>query len=262
MLVLPGSTDFLSSAGDYQPLVSVFLRHVRNTVLPPDVKLIAISISDPIELYMLASLVFSLAVTMPVFAFEVYRFVNPALEDKERRTVVPFVSSVSVLFVVGAVFGFFVFFPLFVTAMFPFFTAVGAELMFSIMDFYNLLFFTLIVSGILFTVPAFFAILTKFGILHTSTFTKKRKYVYLGLVALAMLISPGAAPQANLFLFLALAALFEVSMLVGRKFEHRTTVPATNPLQLHLFGQPTCRFCKSTAEAGSSFCPRCKRAIM
>jgi sec-independent protein translocase protein TatC len=256
MLALPGNTDFLALTGDYQPLMSVFLRTVREMNLPPDVRLIALQIGDPITLYVMAAFVFSLAITMPVLAYEIYKFVDPALHPHEKKAIYPFVAVVLALFIAGAFFGYFFLFPAFVYSMFPFFTAVGAEMMFSIMDFYNILFFTIIVSGLIFTIPAFFVLLVKFDIIHTKMFSRKRKYVYLGIVVLAMLITPGATPQGNLFLTIALVALFEISMFMGKRYERH---PATSSIKL--FQKPTCKFCNKEVDGKSSFCPNCRKSL-
>jgi sec-independent protein translocase protein TatC len=256
MLVLPGNTDFFAMTGDYQPLMSVFLRTVRDMILPQDVRLIALQIGDPITLYVMAALVFSISITMPVLAYEIYKFVDPALYQHEKKALYSFVAVVSALFFAGAFFGFFFLFPAFVLSMFPFFTAVGAEMIFSIMDFYNMLFFTIIISGVIFTIPAFFVLLVKFGIIRTGMFSRKRKYVYLGIVVLAMLITPGATPQGNLFLSVALVALFEVSMFMGKRYECRLTLPA-----FKLFPKQTCRFCNKEVDDKSSFCPNCQKSL-
>jgi sec-independent protein translocase protein TatC len=262
MLVLPGNADFLALTNNYQPLMSVFLRTVRDMVLPQDVRLIALQIEDPITLYVMSALVFSIAITMPVLAYEVYKFVDPALHPHEKKAIYPFVSIVTVLFIAGGLFGFFFLFPAFVYSMFPFFTAVGAEMIFSIMDFYNLLFFTIIISGVIFTIPAFFVLLVKFGIVHTKMFSRKRKYVYLGIVVLAMLITPGATPQGNLYLSVALIALFEVSMFMGKRYErHRYERHPNNLTPFNLFPTPTCRFCNKEVDGNSDFCPACKRSL-
>jgi sec-independent protein translocase protein TatC len=245
MLVLPGNTDFFAMTGDYQPLMSVFLKAVRETNLPPDVRLIALQIGDPITLYVMA-----------VLAYEIYKFVDPALHSHERKAMYPFVAVVFTLFITGAIFGYFFLFPAFVYSMFPFFTAVGAEMVFSIMDFYNLLFFTIIVSGLIFTIPAFFVLLVKFGVIHTSVFNRKRKYVYLGIVVLAMLITPGATPQGNLYLSIALLALFEISMFMGRRYERHPNMP-----QFTLFPKSTCRFCNKEVDSKSNFCPNCNKSL-
>jgi sec-independent protein translocase protein TatC len=259
MLILPGNMDFLATTNNYQPLMSVFLKKIRDMTLPPNVQLIALQISDPITLYVMAALVFGVSITMPVLAYELYKFVDPALHPHERKAIYPFVSVVSVLFVAGALLGYFFLFPIFVYSMFPFFSAVGAEMMFSIMDFYNMLFFTIIVSGLIFTIPAFFVLLVKFGIINTGMFRKKRKYIYAGLVVAALFISPGATPQGDLALFIFLALLVEVSLLMGRRFEQKKAVQA--PATLSLFSNPTCRFCHNEVDRNSSFCPTCKRSI-
>jgi sec-independent protein translocase protein TatC len=256
MLVLPGNTDFFAMTGNYQPLMSVFLRTVREMNLPPNVQLIALQIGDPITLYVMAALVFSITITMPVLAYEIYKFVDPALHPHEKKAIYPFVTVVSALFIAGALFGYFFLFPAFIYSMFPFFTAVGAEMMFSIMDFYNILFFTIIISGVIFTIPAFFVLLVKFGVIRTSMFSRKRKWVYLGIVVLAMLITPGATPQGNLFLSIALVALFEVSMFIGKRYERHITLPS-----IKLFPNPTCRFCNKEVDGNDSFCPQCKRSL-
>jgi sec-independent protein translocase protein TatC len=256
MLVLPGNTDFFGLTGNYQPLMSVFLKAVREMNLPSDVQLIALQIGDPITLYVMAAFVFSVTITMPVLAYEIYKFVDPALHPHEKKSIYPFAAVVLVLFIAGALFGYFFLFPAFVYSMFPFFSAVGAEMMFSIMDFYNMLFFTIIVSGLIFTIPAFFVLLVKFGVINTTMFSRKRKYVYLGIVVLAMLITPGATPQGNLFLSIALLALFEVSMFMGKRYERHPSMP-----QFKLFPKQTCRFCNTEVDNKSSFCPNCNKSL-
>jgi Sec-independent protein secretion pathway component TatC len=50
--------------------------------------------------------------------------------------------------------------------------------------------------------------------------TDKGKCVNAGPVIAAMLISPDATPPDELYLFVAQGLLFEVSILVGKRFEH------------------------------------------
>jgi len=255
ILVLPGNLNFLQNFEYYEPWVSIFLKTIRERVLPSNVNLIAIHFTDPIELYVFASLIFSLTITLPVLAYEVYRFIDPALHPHERKEIYPFVASVAILFIFGILFGFFILFPFFIMSMFPFFTAVGAELIFSLMDFYNTLFFTVIVTGLVFASPAFFVILVKYGIIRTDMFRQKRKYLYLALVGLAMIISPGASPQGNLFLFVPMAVLFEAGLFFGRRYEKKGKVRPLN-----WFSNPRCKFCNADLSDNSSFCPKCKRS--
>ncbi len=256
MLFLPADLNFLQNPESYQPWVSVFLRSIRERVLPPDAKLIALQISDPIGLYVIAAFIFSIGITLPVLAYEVYRFIDPALYPHEKKNLYPFVTIVTTLFIAGAVFGFYILFPFFIVSMFPFFSAVGAELWFSIMDFYNVLFLTVIAAGLIFTIPAFFVLLVKYGVIKTAPFTKHRKYLYLGMVILAMFISPGASPQGDLFLFIPLVVLFEASIFLGKRYEKAGRVR-----HISLFStEPKCKYCGSEMPSNSTFCSQCQKA--
>ena len=263
MLILPGNTDLFALTNNYKPLMSVLLVYIANMFLPPDAKLFANSMSDPITLYVYAALVFAIGITLPIFAYEAYKFIDPALYQHERKAIFPFVSIVTALFAVGAVFGFFFLAPSFIQGFFPFYDAVNAVKIFPIMDFYNTIFFTIIISGVLFTIPAFFVLLVRFGILHTKTITKQRKYIYAGLGIVAMLISPGATPQGDLYLFIALIMLIELSVFAGKRYEHKLgNANAQSMLSKWFSPAPTCRFCNSQIKENSRYCPNCKRYLM
>jgi sec-independent protein translocase protein TatC len=266
MLVLPGNSDFFATTNNYKPLMSVLLVYIGNMFLPQGVQLFANSMSDPITLYAYAAVVFAVGFTLPVFAYEAYKFVDPALYAHEKRAIFPFVSITTVLFILGAMFGFFFLAPSFIQGFMPFYSAVNALEIFPIMDFYSTIFFTIIISGFLFTIPAFFVLLVKFGILHTKTVAKQRKYIWAGLAVAAMVISPGATPIGDLYLFVALLALVEVSILVGKIFEKGRGDVNSQSLLSKWFATPTptstCKFCHSAIEENQRYCPNCKHYLV
>ncbi len=264
MLVLPGNSDFFATTENYKPLMSVLLVYIGNLFLPQGVQLFASSMSDPITLYAYAAVMFAVGITLPIFAYEAYKFIDPALYPHEKHAVFPFVTVVSALFVLGAFFGFFFLAPSFIQGFIPFYNAVNAMEIFPIMDFYSTVFFTVIISGILFTIPAFFVLLVKFGVLHTKTVTKQRKYIWAGLVIVAMLISPGATPIGDLYLFLALLSLVEISIFAGKIFEKRIGKGNSQSLLSKWFSTqaPTCKYCNSAIEANQPYCPNCKHYLI
>ena len=150
MLVLPGNNDFFATTNNYKPLMSVLLVYIANLFLPQGAQLFASSMSDPITLYAYAAVVFAVGITLPIFAYEAFKFIDPALYPYERRAIFPFVIITTVLFVLGALFGFFFLAPSFIQGFLPFYTAVNALEIFPIMDFYSTIFFTVIISGVLF----------------------------------------------------------------------------------------------------------------
>ena len=263
MLILPGSSDLFALTDNYKPLMSVLLVTIAGMFLPADVQLFAGSMSDPITLYAYAAVVFAIGIALPVFAYEAYKFVDPALYPHERKSIFPFVFAATALFVCGALFGFLFLAPTFIQGFMPFFDAVNAVKLFPIMDFYGIVFLTIIVSGVIFTIPAFFVILVKFGVLHTKTVRKNRKYVYAGLAVIAMIISPGATPLGNLYLFVALFLLVELSVFAGKRYENKLGQGISQSL-LSKWLSPTkaCKFCNSQVQENAQYCPACKRYLM
>ncbi len=79
MLVLPGNSDFFATTNNYKPLMSVLLVYIGNMFLPQGAQLFANSMSDPITLYAYAAVVFAIGITLPIFAYEAYKFIDPAL---------------------------------------------------------------------------------------------------------------------------------------------------------------------------------------
>lgn len=262
MLVLPANTDILALTDNYRPLMSVVLTYIAKMYLPQGTELFAGSMSDPITLYVYAALVFATLITIPIFAYEAIKFINPALYSHEKKMIFPYVTAITVLFIVGALFGFFFLAPSFIQGFFPFYYAVGAIPYIQIMDFYNVVFFTVLVSGFLFMIPVFFILSVKFNIIKTNMVSGKRKWIYIGMLVAALLISPGATPIGDFILFIALAMLFEVSMFIGKFFESKAPEGST-PMLIKWFGdQTTCRYCHNEVDSSSTaFCSNCKRSI-
>jgi sec-independent protein translocase protein TatC len=257
MMILPSNFSFLNNPFEfYEPLVAVILRTVREQVLPKDVKLIGLEFVAPIELYFVASFILGLAITAPVLAYEIFKFIDPALYPHERRDVYPFMSAFLLLFVTGTVFGYEILTPVLIRATIPFFTVVGAEPVISIMDFYTIVFFTAIITGACFTFPVFIVLLVKYGIMGTQTLRKRRVYVYIALFVITALITPDGGPIADLLLFIPIVTLVELGILFARRYEKNG-----KKRRFSLFTPTaTCKFCGSNIPADKTFCPKCGKS--
>jgi sec-independent protein translocase protein TatC len=257
MMALPANISFFSNPlSFYEPLVAVILRAIRGQVLPPGVRLLGVEFVAPLELYLIASFFFGLAITAPVLAYEIFRFVDPALYPHERRDVYPFLSSFLVLFVVGLVFGYLVLVPYGMAALLPFFQIVGAELYISVSDFYYFVFFLTLLTGVAFTFPIFLVLFVKYGIIGTKTLTKNRKYVYLGLLALVFLITPGEGGLANFMLMAVMIVLLEVGIFFARRYEKKGEIRRPR----WFTEEAKCKFCGATIPTDTTFCQNCGKS--
>jgi sec-independent protein translocase protein TatC len=256
-MVLPANLSFLSNPlGLYRPFITLVLQDIRLRILPSNVQLIAGTFTAPILLYFIASAVFGFTVTVPILAYQVYRFIDPALTKTERGSAYPFVAGFSVLFVGGALFGFFILTPLVVWGSLFFFGFTGAAAIVRIDDFYNLVFFTTVASAFAFTLPVFLVLLVKFDILDVRLFTKNRKYLWVVVYIVASLVTPDSNPISDIILFVPVIALVEGALFVSKKYEkNRASRPQATDISVL-----RCPYCNGPIDAGGIFCGRCGKS--
>jgi sec-independent protein translocase protein TatC len=151
---------------------------------------------------------------MPVILYQVWAFVAPGLYKHERRFALPlFVSSVF-LFYAGAVFAYFVVFPL----AFRFFvgtTPEGVQMMTDMtqyMDFAVLMFFAF---GIAFEIPVATVLLVRTGLVKRETLAKNRGYVILGIFIVAAFLTP-PDPISQTMMAIPMYLLYEAGVLMSR----------------------------------------------
>ena len=257
-LLAPGDATFLSNPlGLYKPFIADVLQAIRNRILPSNVQLIAGSFTAPIMLYFVASAVFGFIVTVPVLAFEVYKFVNPALTRDERKSAFPFVLGFSSLFLVGALFGFFILTPLVIWSSLFFFSFTGAASLIRIDDFYNLVFFTTVASGLAFTLPVLLVLLVKLNIVSTRLFTKNRIYLYIAVYILTGVVTPDGNPVSDILLFVPIVILLEGALLVARRYDKQRDRVGVKVPEIDFL---RCAFCNGPIDAGGVFCGICGKS--
>ena len=257
MMTLPANLDFVRNPLEfYDPLIGVILRTIKAQILPPTARLIGIELTAPIELYVVSSLILGIAISMPVIAYEIYKFIDPALYPNEKKGIYPFIISFTTLFVVGAVFGYAVLARFMIWAMIPFYNVVGAEQLISVMEFYTTVFETVLITGFTFTTPIYFVLLVKYNIISTSIVTKNRLYLYAGLYVVTAVLTPDGGPIGDMILFLPMLVLLESAVIVGKRYEKNRT----GPPRFRIFESQTCKFCKKEMSTGTIFCDNCGKS--
>jgi sec-independent protein translocase protein TatC len=182
--------------------------------LPDGTTLIATSVMAPFMTPFKLGLFAAIFFAMPVILYQVWAFVAPGLYRHERRFALPlFVSSVF-LFYAGAVFAYFVVFPL----AFRFFvgtTPEGVQMMTDMtqyMDFAVLMFFAF---GIAFEIPVATVLLVRTGLVKREMLAKNRGYVILGIFIVAAFLTP-PDPISQTLMAIPMYLLYEAGVLMSR----------------------------------------------
>lgn len=238
-------------------LIAVFLHWVVAYILPHGWQSIAAGgLGGPMEVYFVASILITVVVCMPVIAYETYKFINPALKDKERKLVYPFVISTTALFAVGVAFGYFVIAKYLVIFLAPFFMATGTSYFVDTTSFYYVIFLIVGATGVSFTAPVFVYTLIRLRVLDPEFFSKNRVIIwFIVWVVTGLFLTPDGGPLLDLAIFVPIVALIEGAVLLAR---HNLT-PKSPGSQATT--EPKCAHCGAKLTKKNLFCTSCGRSV-
>lgn len=157
-------------------------------------------------------------VSFPIVANQLWAFIAPGLYAREKRAFLPFLIATPVLFSAGAALAYFVVMP---TAFRWFIGFQGMhggmqlEALPGVEEYLNLVMQFILAFGGSFLLPVLLMLLNRAGILSRAQLVAARRYVIVGIVALAALITPPDVVS-QLMLAIPLLFLFEGTLIVMR----------------------------------------------
>jgi len=234
-------------------IISAFLHQVHDYVLPPGWSLIAANgIGESMEIYFVASIILTIVLVMPVIAYETYMFIDPALEEEERKLVYPFVLSTSVLFAIGAIFGYFVLAKFLVLFLAPFFQSTSTSFYVDASSFYFVIFLIIGATGVSFTAPVFVYALIRLRVVSPKFFSQNRLIIWFGVwVVTGLILTPDGGPLLDLVIFVPIVALVEAAVWWGKMgLKNNADSDAKR-----------CPYCNSKLDSERAFCPNCGRSL-
>jgi sec-independent protein translocase protein TatC len=162
-------------------------------------------------------LVFALAISIPQFFYQLYRFAGKGLYPHEKRFFLKVIPVSFLLFIFGAAIGYFLILPL----MFKYILLYSGDMataQLSVQDTLSAVTTILAGFGIVFQLPLLVVFAVKMGLVQYQTLKKQRILVYSAIMAFSLLLSPDPTFIAQIVVALLLAVLFEFSLLILRLF--------------------------------------------
>lgn len=187
---------------------------IANGPLPNDVEPITLSPTEPFLTTLTVVLYSAILITLPILLYQAYAFILPALSPREKKTILPMLLMVPVLFILGVVFAYFVVVPAAIKFLLNF-NSGEFSIQIRAREYYGFFSLSLISVGILFQIPVGILALTRLGIVTPQTLAKNRRYAVLVCAVLAMLL-PGTDPVTMLISMAPLVVLFEFSLVLSR----------------------------------------------
>lgn len=151
---------------------------------------------------------------LPYFLIKIYHFFKPALKPSEIMIIKRFAPLSIILFVLGFYFGLWIM-QLIINFYSAVWTGASVSSFWDIQHFFSQVIFTALLTGFIFQIPIVVTLLIRLGIINGKTLSSKRKYVYLGLLVVAVLLPPTDIISL-IMLTLPLFFLFEFGLLLNR----------------------------------------------
>jgi sec-independent protein translocase protein TatC len=183
-------------------------------VLAPGDKLVFTALPEAFFIYLKTSLIAGIILASPVIFYELWMFVAPGLYQKEKKFVLPFILISSLLFIGGALFGYYVVFPV----GFRFLVGFSTENIRALPSLQLYLTFCLkllLGFGLVFELPVLAFFLGRAGILNAKMMGKNRKIAILIIFIVAAVLTPPDIVS-QILLAVPLYLLYEGSILIVR----------------------------------------------
>ncbi|MBZ5753789.1 twin-arginine translocase subunit TatC [Metabacillus rhizolycopersici] len=179
-----------------------------------DDKLALLGPGDILWIYMLIAGVVAIAATIPIAAFQVWKFVKPALKKEEQKVTLAFIPGIFMLFLLGISFGYFILFPI-VLSFLENLAGEQFEAVFTVDKYFRFMINLTLPFGFLFEMPAVIMFLTKLGIINPYRLVKARKISYFVLIIISVIISPPDLVS-DILVIVPLLTLYEFSITLSK----------------------------------------------
>lgn len=186
-----------------------------------NIKLINTVMAGQLMMSIWGTFIAAFVVTVPYILWEFWRFIKPALKEKELKSARGFVVVSSLLFITGAAFSYYIIVPWTITFLSHFRMSGDAVQNYIDVRSYISMVSTLVLwSGVIFELPVVSYILTSIGIISPAFFKKYRRHAVVGILIVAAFIAPPDVAS-QVIVSIPLFMLFEVSILVSRYAERK-----------------------------------------
>ena len=189
-----------------------FLADPLYACLPEHTKLLAVGVVSPVMGPLKTVLFASFALSLPFFIYELWCFAAPGLYKKEKKIIIPLLLSTLCMFGSGIAYCYFVLFR-FVFRFIAVFTPQDVSFAPDIDAYIGFCIHLFMAFGLAFELPVAVTLLSLSKLVSLEKLRKARRYVIVGIVAVAAVITPPDVTS-QLLLAVPMIALYELGLLV------------------------------------------------
>ncbi len=155
-------------------------------------------------------------VGFPYVLYEMWKFISPGLYEKERRNSRGFIVVASLLFFMGALFGYYVVAPLSINFLGTYQVSAEVTNEFDLSSYVASVRTSVIACGLIFELPIIVYFLTKVGLVTPEILKKYRKISLVVVLILSAVITPPDVTS-QIVVAVPILILYQVSIFISRQ---------------------------------------------
>ena len=152
--------------------------------------------------------------SFPYILWQIWKFISPALYEKERKGVRVFIFFSSLLFFMGVVFGYFVVIPMSVNFVATFSVSSIVKNQFTLDSYIGMFKTSILASGLFFELPIIIYFLTKLGLVTPQFLRKYWKYAVVIILIVAAIVTPPDVVS-QLIVAIPMLLIYEASIFIS-----------------------------------------------
>ena len=180
-----------------------------------NLKIINTEMAGQLSISLWIAIVTGLIIAIPYILWEFWRFVKPALKEKEKKYSKGFVFVTSLLFLTGVTFSYFIIIPLMVNFLGTYKVSASVDNYITLESYISTVSNLTLATGLVFEFPILVYFLTKIGIITPAFLSKQRRYIIVIILVIAAIITPPDV-FSQIMVSIPLYGLFELSIYISK----------------------------------------------
>ena len=185
------------------------------------IHLINTELAGQFTLQINSALIIGITLGVPYLIWELWRFIKPALHDKERKAATGFVFYACFLFFLGVLFGYYVITPMSINFLSGYTVSSAIENLIDTDSYLSSVATLTLATGIVFQLPILVYILANLGIMTPKFMKETRRYAIVVILVIAAVVTPTPDMLTMTVVSIPLFVLYEVSIVVAGLVEKR-----------------------------------------
>jgi len=183
-------------------------------------QLININLTGQFTTHINISIVAGLIIAFPYVFWEIWRFIKPALYEKELKHTRGAVFTSTSLFLTGILFGYFIIVPLSLNFLGTYQVSSDVLNQINLKSYISTITSITLAGGIAFELPVLIYVLSKAGIVSSAFLRKYRRHSIIVILIISAIITPPDV-FSQILVAIPLFALYEVGIIIAKKIERK-----------------------------------------